>query len=210
MSVNILPRKTEDFWINRSRMDFATKVFILHSILGRGSCLNESFVLRNESSDKVAAAVHEILNNFLKLERTNINIIAGYKDKYLDDVFDKITLNFNSSRKISVESLDKLVVMNQVRRYAAIIILDSFENFQNLLQMFKVRNEFDRSGYFLIVFPNATEDQLQIIFDLFWKIFVFNIGVISDDNSNFLKLSTFLPFENRCNDTTSLVINHFD
>lgn len=192
-------------------MGFFKTIIIIQSILGNVTG-TKNILLEPENNFKsdIATAFREIADHVFKNERANINIIAAYSDKSLDDHLLKIISDFDSNIKVMIETSEKLVEIKQGQRSTVIIVLDSIDSYQGLLKQLKDRKKFNRAGYFIIVFRSATLDQLEIIFGSLWKLHVYNIGVISDDVANLIKLSTFLPFEDHCDDISPKVINSFD
>lgn len=158
----------------------------------------------------VIKAVHEIAKIFLANHWSDISIVYPRENELLSDFIVKLSSEIHCTAKLLIESSEKLAKLDKVKRSAAIFVMVNFESFQSLYQKWSNRSLFQRNGHFLIIFLKANREQMKAIFDLLWKVHVYNVGIIHVDNHGAVKLSTFLPFLDGCGDTTPQVINDFD
>jgi hypothetical protein len=72
------------------------------------------------------------------------------------------------------------------------------------------RTNIEKSGSYLIVFLNATREELETIFSTLWKTNVVNLGVVTEKD-DLIQLMTFFPFgSDKCGDTTPIVLNGYN
>lgn len=162
------------------------------------------------------------------------NLIAPKKDYFvtpqaISSIFEEICPNcnaeiyvsFSSSGKLSkafvsniiknfkfpaqVES--KLKVLKDRRRFYFLICVDSLDGFFRIYEQMTVE-KFYFNGFFIVFFPNATFSDMNKIFELLWKMFVFNVIIINESGEVF----TFMPFGKlgNCSDVTPVEINNFN
>ncbi|XP_070508142.1 ionotropic receptor 21a-like [Chironomus tepperi] len=95
------------------------------------------------------------------------------------------------------------------RRFA-LITMRTFEDFKKFLAKINPDN-FDYQGHFILVLIHGSIPEIQEIFDNLWKLQVYNVIVIFEDDHEHLSVVTFFPFRSStdCSNTTPVLINEF-
>lgn len=181
---------------------FTQAIFLISDI----NCKNfQNTSQQNESAvNSITDAVHELIKNCFFNQHSTVHVITSYEDKKVR--FEGILIKLDLTTKVTLESMDKVIKSNTTNRMFSIFFIDNFESFQNLHKIVVNRSKFHRHGFFLVIYQNATIQQMQIFFESMWKIYIYNIGIISD----VLELTTFYPFYDDCQDTRPRVINKFN
>ncbi|CAO1407675.1 unnamed protein product [Diamesa serratosioi] len=119
----------------------------------------------------------------------------------------------NSSKATIYEDQRQLIENVNNTRSFSLIIVEDLASFKNVLQ-YITPGRFHFGGYFLIVLRNGNDEEIQTIFELLWKKYIYNVDilfVINDDNDDLVNLITFMPFnEVSCGNTTPILINQFN
>lgn len=115
--------------------------------------------------------------------------------------------NVISNFKNPVQIETKINVLKDRRRIYVLLFVDNFDGFMKFYVQMSV-DKFYFNGFYVILFPNGDFRDMNKIFDFLWKLFVFNVVLISRE----LKMFTFMPFGTlgKCSDVTPRKINEFD
>lgn len=75
----------------------------------------------------------------------------------------------------------------------------------------RIRPEiFTFNGYFLVVLVGKDIVNIQDIFELFWRLEIYMVNVIYENDQGTIIVETFMPLsKNNCNDTTPVLINEY-
>ena len=88
-----------------------------------------------------------------------------------------------------------------------VLIVENFENFLNILQEIE-RNYYKFNGLYLIVFVNGEIPEVQQMFELLWKVQIFNVNLMYEDENGEILVKTFTPFTpESCNSVKPVLIN---
>ena len=113
------------------------------------------------------------------------------------------------SRAIRVENHMDLKIMKNRRRTISIIFLQDFKSFQELNNKL-TPDRFHIDGYYLIVLFKGIIPEIQNIFDILWKKYIYNVNIVFKE-TQFITLMTFIPIGNKsCGNTTPIIINRFN
>jgi hypothetical protein len=86
--------------------------------------------------------------------------------------------------------------------------IDSARSLQELLKVMDSGN-YNYHGVYLILLTSKSTSELDQMFDLLWRSFIYNVNILVQIN-NSVKMFTFFPFNNqKCHDTKSVEINEY-
>lgn len=111
---------------------------------------------------------------------------------------------------VEIEDIHHVLELRDRRRVFTIVFVEKLEELESFFSQlnFKI---FQLNGYFLVVYPNGTVNELNKIFTILWKMFVANVNIIIDSDDKKLQIFTFMPFHgNRCHNTIAVHINEFN
>lgn len=146
-----------------------------------------------------------------------IDIISDYRGLRSIEAFDCLKQLIGKNSRSSYSSY---TTMSSFRQFAfkytdqrkknqVVMILDSPESLSISLQNMTA-NHYNFHGDYLIILTQKQTDGLDVMFDLLWRRFIYNVNIIVElDNS--VKMFTFFPFSRRrkCHDTESVEINEY-
>lgn len=163
----------------------------------------------------------QIHNQFLSNAFANISIQEVFilKATKLQNVqlynnfIQEIISSFDGRTLIQIEDVDNVKDLKNRKRNFVIILVDTFGSFQKAFEKI-TPNKFQFNGFFMIVsLSELPRVAIQRTFALFWKIMIFNVGLIVNDpsDSGILSLLTFMPFKGgACDNVKIIKINEFD
>lgn len=197
--------------------------FLLFWHLASGST---SLVNNNKNISKnVVCDVENILSNGIakiiaeictKDEITG-NLIYSRDHEKIMCILNEITRKVSATMKVLVriESTDYLNYSSIKLKSCNVLMITSFDDFMKIYKIITPQL-FNYRQHFLIVIvtsEHANASNIEIIFQLLWKKFIFNVNIvtINDDLKCFMSVTTFYPFRaNACNNTTPIVVNKFE
>ena len=95
------------------------------------------------------------------------------------------------------------------RKLDSVLIIESFENFTNILGQLKTEN-LKSDGKFLIVLANKEFNEAQEILKTLWNLQIYNVNLMFENENQEVLVKTFFPFNgSSCNDTAPILINTF-
>ena len=157
--------------------------------------------------ETIVKAVGVFWNEYLGSKNTELYIVNPIRSHRIDDQ----TTSFINFFKwpVQVEKVSK--VIKDRRRVNVVSFVSDFEAFQKFSDGWSI-DAFHPNGFYSIVFPEATSDELNLMFDLLWKKFVCHVNIITQMSEDVIEMFTFMPFSNtgKCGDTAHVKINQFD
>jgi hypothetical protein len=166
-----------------------------------------SFLISNKESDQssLAHAAKKAIGKELKTVNvftvnSNDHQVNDFKDFFLtkcEFAVRQINLNGNFLRSDG-----------RRMRYSIFSIKD-FKSFQNVYKQLSVKS-FWLNGFYIFVLVNGEIEEIDEIFELLWKLQIFNVNVMFEDENGSVAVKTFMPFnKEKCDDTKSVKINEF-
>ncbi|CAO1407691.1 unnamed protein product [Diamesa serratosioi] len=115
----------------------------------------------------------------------------------------------NKSRAIRIEDHKKLEIIKNRRRTLSVFFIKDFKSFQEL--SFKITaDRFHIDGYYLIVLFKGMIPEVQNIFDIVWKKYIYNVNILVKE-TQLITLITFKPIGSKsCRNTTPIIINRYN
>lgn len=157
--------------------------------------------------DSVAEVVSEIFSKTTKT--TNIISSSKVDNCSVKDFYDQI-LSKNVTYPF-VYRQESLKVSSLPGRWKRCVVLVA-QNFQEFMNIFlKITPQtFNFRGQYLIVLINGEIPEIRQMFELLWKIQIYNANVVYEDKNGNVLVKTFKPFNVAdCNSTTPFLINQF-
>jgi hypothetical protein len=170
------------------------------------NCENQKLLIE-ESSSNLENSVNEILKENSTFETKTLTILSAESSKNSKS---KILLHRLENFKVRQASFENFQNnRSQTRFRFSIFIIETFDDFVKIYQKITHEN-FKLNKYFLIVLTGKKITKSKEIFDLLWKIQIFNVNIMFEDENGEILVETFLPFKSgNCNDTTPKIINKF-
>lgn len=163
----------------------------------------------------LAKAVFKIMEDFYQFKGSISSIVrstAMQNRQCVNDVINEVLSDLRLlDLTTEIEDFEVLKVIPNRKRYSVIIYIDRVETF---LKQFRnlSSDRFKFRRYFTVVatMPLSLED-IQMVFDAFWKVYIKNVNLINQDDSSTIHLYTFMPFtKGNCSDIRPVKINIFD
>ena len=165
----------------------------------------------NESS-QLALGIHEVIDKLFGNYSETANFMSNDPNKsssfMIGDFKDALaTKAFRNPKVVYRHEFSSHVFKNKNRKRRAIVFLA--ENFQDFTVEHKtITTELFRFyGIFIVALINGKIPEIDDIFRLMWKIQIYNVIVMFEENNEVL-VYTFFPFNAmKCDDTTPVLIN---
>jgi hypothetical protein len=175
-----------------------------------------SRVLKNsELSNAISVVGNEVYATKMSTIPTINLISAEDSNKFrVKDFIDELLAKALPSSKFALrlESAAKLRAINKRRRLNNIFVLETFVEFLQLKRKITAEN-FKFNGHYphsLLVFISGEIKEVQEIFQILWKLQIYNVNVMFEDENGEVLVQTFMPFNaQNCNETTPILINKF-
>ena len=188
-----------------------TSVFVLFActiIVVESVNLN---LLQQNSDNKdhdLATVVFAIINQENNFNRTTINLISSEKSVFKDGAL-KLTKSLNATVAVRLEDIDKVQDIKKRKRFSNVFMIDTQDKFYDLVGQLSA-DQFNFDGYFLFVVTNSNFTELDKVLLSLWKVYIYNVMVIVQDDDDYISLVTFVPFKKKsCGNTTPVVVNQF-
>jgi hypothetical protein len=164
----------------------------------------------HKPSDLVAA-VAEAITKVLSKSISAQNFILPESSHQVDIHKEELLRILLQLDEVSVrqEEFTKVRSLSGRRRRCMTILIEKVTDFVKVSSF--LRPEHVRfNGLYVIAIVTRGNHNLVDIFNTFWRLKIFNVNVISQNESGMILVQTFMPFKRlNCNDTSSVVINEF-
>ncbi|CRL04595.1 CLUMA_CG017663, isoform A [Clunio marinus] len=181
----------------------------IRTIVGKRICLF-NYVVESENHQKNLFNFHQkhssfpvfkILETFYCKESSVVDVICSNESEEILDAFNSVIAHFGSCTSFQFDSLNNVSRLHKRTRTFNVIILESFESFNILMN--NISNfDFDFNGYFSMFFIDIETIELNRVFEFAWKYFMHNFIVLTGNGTK-ITLSTYDPFRNGiCGDTS--------
>lgn len=173
------------------------------------SCFN----LVPSKSSNLAKAVNEVVNEVLADLTVTVNLVSPKNEKNLSEFKDEFLLNSFTKSKVGyrqqASSKLKPSALGHKKRFS-IIVIEDFNEFMEIYEKIATPKIFWFSGFYVVALNNGKISEIQEMFKLMWKLQIFNVNVMFEDEKGDVLVETFMLFNERnCNDTTPIPINKF-
>lgn len=172
-----------------------------------------SLQIKSRNLSNLPAAVNELFSCFFALETLTVNVISAQESSSLKDFQDSLLLRcFSSTTSISCrqQTADSITLLSSGQRRRNNVFL--IRNFYEFLSIYKKISptRFRFNGFFAVIFIDGKISETEEIYNLFWKLQIYNVITMHEANSDAVIVETFDPFNAaRCDDTSPVVINEF-
>ncbi|CAO1398973.1 unnamed protein product [Diamesa hyperborea] len=175
---------------------FSTLVFIFEKI-------NFLSLLSNDLENAVLKIIESN-----SIEQFSTLYLIGSSSEFTSKSF--VNGLLNSSKAFHYEDQRQLIENQYTTRSLSLIDVENVDTFHSMLQYITPKR-FHFNGYFLIVLQDGNDEEIQTIFELLWKKFIYNVNVVMEMNNGVVNLMTFIPFNQvSCGNTTPVLINQFN
>ena len=165
---------------------------------------------QRRSLDNLSAAVAEVFAKFWSKRQFSVNFLSPEaKDNLVfGDFIGKVLKTSFQTQKIFTMDNESAKTGGQKR--CSLFLVESFEDFLNIYASITSKFYLFR-GFYLIVSINGEIPELQRIFELMWKLQIFNVNFMFEDESEKVVVKSFMPFDSQnCNNMAPVIINTFE
>lgn len=171
-------------------------------------------ILPDKRNFIISESLQEIFKDFSSYEGKEISIIKSMRPENVqagEDLIQEISAKVNSNHSVRVENAENLRDMKQWKRVNVVVVVDCFESFVKFYVKIS-HHEFDYSGFYIIVpTNNFSRVIVEKVFAVCWKILIFNVNILVENDFEDISLLTFMPFNaGTCNNVKIVKINEFD
>lgn len=126
-----------------------------------------------------------------------------------DDAVNDLASNLIAGLEIPVLIERKINVLSHHKRLFVLILMKDLEGFEKIYNQMTV-DGFYFNGIFMAVFPDGKLHELDKLFELLWKKYIYNINIITQTSGR-IEMFTFMPFKRlgKCGDITNVKVNEF-
>lgn len=158
----------------------------------------------------VVSSVTEIILSNLKNQNIAVNIMSGKIDEACDrEVLHELCFKIGSQIPFRIINNNEFETIKE-KLFHNVIYFASLDAFREFFR--NIKNQyFHFAGNFVIIYDNATSNDLEEMFKILWNLYIYNINVITRNQINSsVSVSTFVPFSERgCNNTNPVKIAEF-
>lgn len=150
-------------------------------------------------------AVLHVINQLCLNCNSGLFVFSPSRDFYSSDLETDII----SFVKQPIQIEEKAKAMEHHKRFFVLVFVHDFKDFKMFYNQLTI-DKFYFNGFFVIVFPLAKPQELNEIFGLLWKLFIYNVNIITQ-TTKFIEMFTFMPFNvnGKCGDETHVKVNEF-
>lgn len=194
-----------------SNMKFFILLNLFFISLKFSNCEN-SISPKTKSFSNLVEAVVRIINktyvrgvavtHLVSPETLDHFLIKDFKDELLAKLLTSPRVLFRQ------DTSTELKFQGRFKRYNVFIIKD----YQEFLRIYLKTSPdvFRFNGYYLVTLVNGKIPEVGEIFDLLWKIHIYNVIVIFEVKNGSVLVETFMPFQaTNCSDTSPVLVNEF-
>lgn len=162
-----------------------------------------------ESSDgkeNLIRATREIIEHCFAGKSSTLNILTAtdLTDRANDFISELLA---DSTFVIRFGNYRDIKDLGSHRRKSNIILIDSIDSFRILERRIRPKY-FNLRGFYLFVLLNGEIDELEEIFRVLWRKYIYNVAAMFKDGE-VVQMKTFMPFNNSCSNTSPVIVNSF-
>lgn len=186
-------------------------IFVIVGVVNANSSSLRSL---KQSEFSVSQPAAQIITGFYMSKGTSFHVVravASFNKQLCNDIVSEVLQNVSDVIATAIENFNEMEKANGRKKFSVIIFTDSVKSIIKFQTKFSSQNFKFRRFFTIVLIRPLTNSDLKSIFELFWNIFVKNVNIIMMNEIGTADLFTFIPFsENKCGDTTPLIINTFD
>lgn len=167
--------------------------------------------LKKETS--LVNAVHKVVTEVFPNEISTVNFIyPESSENYAKrDFLAKLLFKsfINADIAVRLDNAVRTTTIKGRRKRGTFFLIAQYDEFETIYQKAS-KSMLKSSGLFVIILMNGEIPEIQEIFELLWKIQIFNVNVMFQSSTGIVRVVTFMPFSfQSCKDTRPIVINEF-
>lgn len=171
--------------------------------------------LISKKNSNLGDAVSQISNEIFDFKTKTTSLVSAVSSKHpesftIKDFKDQLLAKFGNSNTVFRHDTSwKVTTLSGQRKRFTIFPITSFEEF--LLIYEKLSSVYFRyNGYFVFVLVNGEIPEIQNIFNLLWKLQIYNVNIIFENEHNEVIIKSYFPFNARgCNEITPVLVDKF-
>lgn len=173
----------------------------------------DEFKIKSIKISNLAVALNEIVTKAITVDIPTVSVMSpnslhSFKLRNFKDDF--LPIQSNSSRFLfRFEDAQEVRVLLNMKRRNNIFLAETFEEFVKMFSKVSIKTHVF-VGFYAVVLINGELHEASDIFAMFWRLHIFHVIVVFEDNFGSVQVETFVPFNNyKCNDTAPVRINEF-
>lgn len=189
------------------------KIFFVYFLISCGSAETMNLNISSENSTQLAESISIVIDFFVAQGISTVNVfsvdnkndftVADLKEKLLTDRLKSFNVLFRQ------ETVEKIRAIENRRKACNIFLIKNVNEFHEIDEQINSKR-FKISGLYLVAVTSRSFLRADEIFLLVWKKQIYNVIVMSEEDSGEISVQTFFPFtENSCHDTQPRLINQF-
>ncbi|KAG5674081.1 hypothetical protein PVAND_004068 [Polypedilum vanderplanki] len=168
--------------------------------------------IENKNYSLLSSALCEVVDKVLTDLAVTLNVVSINSNHENNDFRDSFVkeVTKNPSMLIRQQKLDKLESLyTRGPRKTSLVALQSFADFMKFYSEINDENFLTR-GLYIFVLTNGRFSEIEKMFEVFWKLQMYNTNVIYESNDRLL-VETFFPFSSQtnCSNTQPVIINEY-
>ncbi|CAO1430001.1 unnamed protein product [Diamesa hyperborea] len=186
-------------------------IFVLFActIISVGSVNFDLLEQTNDNEDhNLATVVFAIINQENNFNRTTVNLISSERSVFKDGAL-KLIKSLNASVAVRLEDIDNIQDIKKEKRFSNVFMIETQDKFYDLVEQLSA-DQFNFDGYFFFIVRNSNFTDLDRVLISLWKVYIYNVMVIIQDDDDCISLITFIPFKKKnCGNTTPVIVNQY-
>ena len=162
-----------------------------------------TFIVKSSDNYEAIGIIEEIVTSHSTRDIYYVNLLTSenyFKDKNSKDFMSDLIKQLPKLKSVMIINEKFLSRLLKKRILLTIILLHSFEEFARMASKF-THNHFNFSGYYVIFFENAKDQEVHNIFQIVWDLYIRNVNLVRCINKSVV-VETFFPFTpTHCNKT---------
>lgn len=166
-----------------------------------------------DNSSLLVNALTSMLVNYLTKEAyiTNVINVQPQSDFVVQDFRNELLIRCseNLATIFRNEFSNKIVSLKKRKRISNLIIIQNFEQFETIYEKFS-SDQFWTNGIYVVAVLNGQIPEIVEIFNLFWKLQIYNVFLLYQNLNDEVIVESFDPFGyEKCHEPTPIIVNKF-
>lgn len=174
--------------------------------------ITKNILKPSKSNSNLVESVNKITNEILTREYVNTNIVTPEHPSFAASDFKNglLSKSFETARALFRHDQSPNITASRLRRkHNNMFLIKTFDDFSKIYMKLS-RNIFQFNGFYVVVLVNGEIPEIEQILELMWKIQVYNVVVMFEEENDTVLVKTFRPFNSgNCFHTTPVLINTF-
>lgn len=193
-----------------SLKSFVIVYFLIFALV----CLTKARLPPQKQKKNLSGAVVKILEDVWAKTDITVNLVIATEDptnpRQLDTI-NEVVVGTGKFYEVAlrVESLSSMDYIPRRPKRCNVLVVETFLDFVDAYEVINPEL-FKFDGLFLIVFVRGRVAETAKVFEMLWKIQIFNVDIAFEDENGTAVIETYFPFNTaKCGETKPAVINTY-